>query len=67
MDTIIINGTRRPLGEATTLDQLFATLGVTVRKMAVEKNGEIIPRSALATTAVQPGDQIELIQFVGGG
>ena len=67
MATVTINGIQRPLGEAKTLAELFEALGVPSHKKAVEKNGEIIPSTSWASTALQPGDIIEIIQFVGGG
>ena len=42
-------------------------LGLDVRKVAVERNLEIVPRSLHATTALVDGDRVELVQFVGGG
>ncbi len=65
--TLTVNGQTRPLGDASTLAQLLDALGVNVRRMAVERNGEIVPPAAFATTPVAAGDQIEIIQFVGGG
>ena len=65
--TLFVNGAERPLGDARTLTALLETLGVTVRRLAVERNGEIVPPQAFASTPVAPGDRIELIQFVGGG
>ena len=65
--TVIVNGTPRPLGEAKTLAQLLEVLGVKISKKAVELNGHIIPSSAFTTTTVSADDQIEIIQFVGGG
>ncbi|MEI6646898.1 MAG: sulfur carrier protein ThiS [bacterium] len=67
METVTINGTQRLLGEAKTLAELFVALGVPSHKKAVEKNGTIIPASLWASTPLQPGDTIEVIQFVGGG
>ncbi|MCL1921306.1 MAG: sulfur carrier protein ThiS [Kiritimatiellaeota bacterium] len=64
---IFINGTPRPLGEAQTLAQLFAALGVNTSQKAIELNGGIIRAAALASTPATPGDRIEVIQFVGGG
>ena len=64
---VIINGAPYPLGDARTLAQLFAALGVDTAKKAIERNGEIIPLSALGQTPVVPDDRIEVIQFVGGG
>ncbi len=67
MGTVTINGVQRPLGEAKNLDALFEALGVPSHKKAVEKNGSIIPESLWGSTPLQPGDTIEIIQFVGGG
>jgi sulfur carrier protein len=64
---IIVNGAPRPLGSAATLAQLLDTLGVKAKRMAVERNGEIVPPSAFASTPVAASDRIEIIQFVGGG
>ena len=47
--------------------ELVEALGLDVRKVAVERNLEIVPRSLHATTALAEGDRIELVQFVGGG
>lgn len=67
MGTVTINGIQRPLGEAKTIAELFEALGVPSQKKAVEKNGEIIPLASWSCTPLQPGDTIEIIQFVGGG
>jgi sulfur carrier protein len=67
MDNVMINGVERPLGQAKTITELFEALGVSAVKKAVEKNGEIIPATAWTTTALHPGDTLEIIQFVGGG
>ena len=65
--TLTVNGAVRALGSARNLAQLLEALGVTANKMAVERNGEIVPPAAFPSTPVAPGDQIEIIQFVGGG
>ena len=62
-----VNGGLRPLGEAGTLAELFAALGVEAAGKAVERNGVIVPVAALGGTPVVAGDRIEIIQFVGGG
>ena len=64
---ITINGEARPLGEARTLDVLLSALGVDSRKVAVELNLEIVPRSAYGATSVAPGDRLEIVHFIGGG
>jgi sulfur carrier protein len=65
--TITVNGQPRPLGDAKTLAQLLDALGVKAAKKAVELNGQIIPASAYASTLLAANDQVEIIQFVGGG
>lgn len=64
---ITINGESRPIGEARTLDTLLAAIGIDPRKVAVELNLEIVPRSAYGATAVAPGDKLEIVHFIGGG
>jgi sulfur carrier protein len=49
------------------LAALVARLGLDVRKVAVERNLQIVPRSLYAATALADGDRIEIVQFVGGG
>jgi sulfur carrier protein len=46
---------------------LITELGLDPRKVAVERNLEIVPRSLHADTALADGDRIEIVQFVGGG
>lgn len=63
---IEVNGEHREV-EAATILALVEELGLDVRKVAVERNLEIVPRSLHATTALVDGDRVELVQFVGGG
>ncbi|MDD2599791.1 MAG: sulfur carrier protein ThiS [Kiritimatiellae bacterium] len=67
MLTITVNGKEYPLEGCENLAELLDKLSITPQKMAVELNFEIIPHHALATTKIKAGDQIEIIQFVGGG
>ncbi|RAK69073.1 sulfur carrier protein ThiS [Phenylobacterium kunshanense] len=46
---------------------LVAALGLDTRKVAVERNLEIVPRSSYAVTALMDGDRIEIVHFIGGG
>lgn len=64
---ITINGEMRPLGDARTLEALLGTIGIDPRKVAVELNLEIVPRSAYGQTQVGPGDRLEIVHFIGGG
>jgi thiamine biosynthesis protein ThiS len=63
---LTINGEDRTF-DAAHVAALVASLGLDVRKVAVERNLEIVPRSLYAATALQDGDRIEIVQFVGGG
>lgn len=63
---IQVNGEDREVA-ATTVRELVEELGFDVRKVAVERNLAIVPRSLHAETALVEGDRIELVQFVGGG
>ncbi|GAA0870082.1 sulfur carrier protein ThiS [Brevundimonas basaltis] len=63
---IQVNGEPRVVAAATVL-ALVEELGLDVRKVAVERNLEIVPRSLHAGTPIADGDRIEVVQFVGGG
>ena len=53
--------------DATTIMALVESLGLDVRKVAVERNLVLTPRSLHGETPVADGDRIEIVQFVGGG
>ncbi len=64
---LIVNGETRSLDGAPTVADLVLALGLDRRKVAVERNLEIVPRSLHDTTLLADGDRIEIVQFVGGG
>ena len=64
---IVVNGKTRPIAPGTTLASLVAALGQRPELVAVERNGEIVPRPHYADTALQPGDRLEIVRFVQGG
>jgi thiamine biosynthesis protein ThiS len=64
---LTINGETQMLEGATHVAALVALLGLDRRKVAVERNLEIVPRSAYEETALVDGDQIEIVHFIGGG
>ncbi len=64
---IIVNGEPREVPAATTLAGLLALIGLDTRKVAVERNLEIVPRSTYAATALAAGDELEIVHFIGGG
>lgn len=64
--SIILNGDTRQV-RAGSIADLVASLGLDVKKVAVERNREIVPRSTLADVALAEGDALEIVHFVGGG
>ena len=63
---IEVNGEHREMESGSILD-LVETLGLNPKKVAVERNLEIVPRSLHGETALTDGDRIEIVQLVGGG
>ena len=55
------------LPAATTVPGLLDRLGLDPRKVAVERNEAIVPRSTYATACLARGDRIEIVHFIGGG
>lgn len=64
---IILNGEPRDVAEGTTVAGLVLQLGGDPRGIAIERNLEIVPKAEHATTILQAGDSLEVVQFVGGG
>ena len=64
---ITLNGQPAELAASITLDTLVQQLRLGERRVAIELNGEIVPRSLAGQTAVQPGDRIEIVHAIGGG
>jgi thiamine biosynthesis protein ThiS len=64
---LTVNGEIRTFQGVTDVAALVANLGLDPRKVAVERNLEIVPRSAYAETALADGDRIEIVHFIGGG
>jgi sulfur carrier protein len=68
--TLVLNGQSRAFDmfpEPATLEQLIGELGLKGDRVAVEHNGEIVPRSGWAETTLNGGDRLEVVHFVGGG
>lgn len=65
--TVLLNGEPRELAAPTTVAGLLALIGLDTRKVAVERNEEIVPRSAYAATELASGDALEIVHFIGGG
>ena len=62
-----VNGEERAVEEVTDVAGLVAALGLDSRKVAVERNLEIVPRSTYDKTPVADGERIEIVHFIGGG
>ncbi|HEV2363577.1 MAG TPA: sulfur carrier protein ThiS [Caulobacteraceae bacterium] len=65
--TLTLNGELRRLDGVRDVAALVRLLGLDPRKVAVERNLAIVPRSAYAATPLAEGDRIEIVHFVGGG
>ncbi len=64
---ITLNGRAGDYAEATTVSQLLEQAGYAQRRVAVEVNREIVPRSRHAGHVLHEGDQVEIVQAIGGG
>ena len=64
---VIINGETRTVLQGTTVAALINELGLGDRRVAVERNREVVPRAEHASTVLASGDKLELVTFVGGG
>ena len=64
---LLLNGDEREIAGVSSVADLVASLGLDSRKVAVERNLEIVPRSTYADTALADGDRIEIVTFIGGG
>ena len=67
MITVSINGTSRQLPVSINVAALIEILGYTGKRIALERNGEIVPRSTFTTQQLADGDQLEVVVAVGGG
>ncbi len=64
---IILNGDNKVIPAPANILTLLDALSIEPRKIAVERNLEIVPKSAYSKTQLNEGDRIEIVQFVGGG
>lgn len=67
MIQITVNGAARRFERPLPVSLLIEQMSLAGRKIAVERNGEIVPRSAHADTLVADGDRLEIVVAVGGG
>jgi thiamine biosynthesis protein ThiS len=64
---ITLNGDRIEVAGPLTVSELLSSLEIDPRRVAVERNLEVLKRTAFADTIVRDGDHIEIVNFVGGG
>jgi sulfur carrier protein len=64
---IVVNGEEKDVADGATIDALLTALGIDRRRIAVERNREIVPRAEHVTTPLATGDRIEIVTMVGGG
>lgn len=64
---LTVNGEMRRIASGSSIADLVASLGLDPKKVAVERNAEIAPRSTLADVLLADGDVLEIVHFVGGG
>jgi sulfur carrier protein len=64
---IVLNGEQRGLVEALTLRGLIDQLDLAGKRLAVEVNEEVVPRSLHAEYRLHDGDRVEIVQAIGGG
>ena len=67
MIQVTVNGSAHRFEQPLGLAALLARLELGGRKIAVERNGEIVPKSAHASTLLEDGDRLEIVAAVGGG
>ena len=67
MITVSINGVTRQLPDSTGVAALIEEMGLTGKRIALERNGEIVPRSLFAAQQLADGDKLEVVVAVGGG
>lgn len=64
---IVLNGEPRTIEAASSVADLIQALGYAGKRVAIERNGEIVPRSAHQHTLIAHGDRLEIVVAVGGG
>lgn len=64
---VVINGEERAFAAPMSVEALLRELGIDPRKVAVERNLEIVPKSTYDDVMVAEGDRLEVVHFIGGG
>jgi sulfur carrier protein len=64
---VTVNGSTREVEAPGSLIELVRSLGLEGKRIAIERNGEIVPKSRYAKTIIDSGDRLEIVAAVGGG
>ncbi|QKT03331.1 sulfur carrier protein ThiS [Ectothiorhodospiraceae bacterium 2226] len=64
---IVLNGEPRDVAEGTSVAQLLGDMGLAQKRLALEINREIVPRSTFETRRLAAGDSVEIVHAIGGG
>ena len=64
---VVVNGEARRVPEGFSLDRLLVWLAIDPARVAVERNRSIARKTEWPATPIEPGDQLEIVWFVGGG
>ena len=67
MIDVVINGTAERIAASASIASLLAARELVGKRVAIERNGEIVPKSLYADTVIMTGDRIEIVVAVGGG
>jgi sulfur carrier protein len=64
---IILNGASREVPDNLSASELLMSLGLAEKRLALEINREIVPRSCFENHIISPGDAVEIVHAIGGG
>jgi len=67
MITIVVNGDEKNIEDQTTISKFLIDIGIEPTKVAVERNRFIVPKSTYEEVALENGDELEIVHFIGGG
>jgi thiamine biosynthesis protein ThiS len=65
--SVAVNGEQRSVPSGSSIAAMLEAIGLDPRKVAVERNLEVVPRSTLGDVEISDGDAFEIVHFVGGG
>ncbi|QQS02175.1 MAG: sulfur carrier protein ThiS [Austwickia sp.] len=66
-DPVVVNGQPEPAAAGQSLQAFVAAAGYVLDRIAIELNGDIVPKAAYSERLLRAGDRLEIVQFMGGG